>query len=224
MLDNMWRKAMRMGDSDKSGGLSLFEWLRLQRVYKPTFNHCGEVLADDFYRNGASSPASGPFPILPRACESYAGALNESLALCQQSQFAWLFCELQQHGGGWTLVYESTGLLQTSPAALSVDSLADKEFATNTVPTRIFSASQSSFTAGGKLDDTSMLPLCDGQYMILQPGRPALFCAFVNISQYADDVSTLKQCSFRYDDNPQGWLTYPIVEADPNTAHGFSPG
>ena len=39
-----------------------------------------------------------------------------------------------------------------------------------------YSAQFTATSTGGKLDDGSLRTLCDGQYMIVQPGRPALFC------------------------------------------------
>ena len=74
---------------------------------------------------------------------------------------------------------------------------------------------------GGKLDDESIRNLCDGQYMIHQPGHHQMFCRFDNVTEYGDNVTQNKHCSFSYDADP---FEYRELDAEEGTAFGFSTG
>jgi hypothetical protein len=65
------------------------------------------------------------------------------------------------------------------------------------------------------------------RFMIRQPGRRALFCAFVgNVSAYGDGAPSAKLCSYTHNDAEYGWLSYPPIgaEIEPRSNFGFSPG
>ena len=114
MLDRQWARVYQsFGDRP----LTLFDFLALQRVYKPALRHCGEALTHDFLRLARGTKGSGTgssaFPLQPRPCPT-STALNGSATGCP---FYWVFCELTLHGGGWALAYETSGLFQSGTAA-----------------------------------------------------------------------------------------------------------
>ena len=118
LMEHTWDMVLGAADGDDGGSFTIFDWLKISRVYKPTYRHCGEVLADRFFRWSKQSDrprggTNGAFPIKP----------------CDTCPERWIYCDLdtrkhsQSHynviyrdsyslvagGGGWNLVYEGVG-------------------------------------------------------------------------------------------------------------------
>lgn len=225
-LGHQWEQLLAALDGDDDGYLSLFDWLKGSRVYKPTYRHCGEVLSDNFFRyikqfDRSLGGANGAFPIQP----------------CAACEMRWIYCELDMEGGGWNLVYEGVGKTDflLSTGEVNVDRLFDPDFGTvafdrynpyrtedyRGLHTRGPTLAGGRSPQGGKLDDASIRHLCDGQYMIYRKGQHPAFCRFMNISQYGDDAESVKACSFDHDAAYSGYKT---LEPEPGSSFGFSTG
>ena len=227
MMENHWRILLAALDGDDDGFLSMFDWLKGSRVYKPTYRHCGEVLADEFFRyinqgDRSLGGDSGAYPVRP----------------CAACEMRWIYCELDVEGGGWNLVYESVGRADflMSTGEVNVDRLWDPSFGSKTadryVPYPTQGTADGRWNAGptlkggrdpqgAKLDDESSKHLCDGQYMIHRPGQHPTFCRFLNVSQYGDNAESVKACSFDHDTTFRG---YQILEPELGSSFGFSTG
>jgi hypothetical protein len=232
MLDKAaWDSLLGALDGDSDGYLSIFDWLKGSRVYKPTYQHCGEVLSDQFFRYINQNARqlggdNGAFPICP----------------CAACEMRWIYCELDAEGGGWNLVYESVGRTDflMSTDEVNVEQLWDPSFGSKSTsePDR-YRPYQTQDTInpprnnagptlrggrdpqGAKLDDESIQHLCDGQYMIHRQGQHQIFCQFVNISLYGDDAESVKACSFDHDASYTGYQT---LEPEEGSSFGFSTG
>lgn len=226
LIEAGWRALLSALDDDGDGYLSMFDWLKGSRVYKPTYQHCGEVLADRFFRyinqqDRSLGGDNGAYPI--RACSN-----------CPTR---WIYCDLDTEGGGWNLVYESVGRTDflMSTGEVNVERLWDPEFGSRTLdryePYRtqdtdtqtrrgpVLSAGKD--PQGAKLNDETIEQLCDGQYMIQRHGQHPTFCRFVDISQYGDDAESVKACSFDHDSSFRGYQT---LEPELGSSFGFSTG
>jgi hypothetical protein len=226
-----WQALLAALDGDDDGHLSIFDWLKGSRVYKPTYKHCGEVLSDNFFRYIKQDARqlggdNGAFPIRP----------------CAACEMRWIYCDLDVQGGGWNLVYESLGRTDflMSTGEVNVDQLWDPTFGSkspsepdryrpyatqdtinpprlNTGPTLRAGRDPQ----GAKLDDESIKHLCDGQYMIHRDGQHPIFCQFVNVSLYGDNAESVKACSFDHDASYSG---YAKLEPERGSSFGFSTG
>lgn len=220
--NHRWNLLLEALDGNDDGHLSIFDWLKGSRVYKPTYRHCGEVLEDKFFRyinqaDRSLGGSNGAFPIQP----------------CATCETRWIYCELDVEGGGWNLVYESAGktdfLMSTEEVDIHHlwdpgfgDKTADRyiPYQTQDLPGGVLRSGRRD-PQGGKLDDGSIKHLCDGQYMIHRPGQHPTFCRFLNVSQYGDNAESVKACSFEHDADYSGYVTLGPEEG---SSFGFSTG
>jgi hypothetical protein len=211
--ESMWRGLHRRYDTDGDGNITLLDWLSMRKQYVHTVASCGQAQADARYSS------HGVMPIKP----------------CDTCAEHWVACG-RGYGGGWTLVYEAAGPvdLQTTserePSLLYTHGwrrIGREGGALVDVPPDDTDDEDHDWRSyvpiGGKLADDSIRHLCNGQYMIAQPGRQPVFCAFANASEYADDRPTLKHCLDRYHAGAQ-YESFGWAAEDTLTTHGFSPG
>ena len=208
LYESNWRQLHARYDVDRDGNVTMLDWLAMRGQYVHTLPSCGLAMADPRYKSHSV------LPIKP----------------CDACAVHWVACEQQRYGGGWTLVYEAAGAVdlrttsEHNPSLLYTRGWRDTERVDGVlVDVPVDADARSYATVGGKLADESIRHLCDGQYMIVQPGRSALFCAFANASDYSDGRSTLKHCLDRYHARAQ-YSTHGWAATVEHTAHGLSPG
>lgn len=203
--ETKWRSLHRRFDEDGDGNISLVDWLSMRGQYAHTMTSCGAALADLRYSWRTA------MPIKP----------------CASCAEHWLACN-RNFGGGWTLVYQSAGLvnmrstLEQEPSLLYTHGWQQATRVDGAlVDVPIGDDWRSYAQAGGKLADESIRHLCSGQFMVVQPGRQPIFCAFANSSNYADNQPTIKHCLRQYHARALysvfGWTAE-------SSAHGLSPG
>lgn len=203
--ESQWRSLHRRYDEDGDGNISLVDWLSMRKQYAHTMASCGAALADPRYSYHTA------MPIKP----------------CDTCAEHWLACS-RGYGGGWTLVYQSAGLVdlrstfEHEPSLLYTHGWQQAARADGALVDVSSDDDWRSYAqAGGKLADESIRHLCNSQFMIVQPGRQPVFCTFANSNEYADNRPTTKHCLNRYHARAQysvfGW-------ASETSAHGFSPG
>lgn len=208
LYESNWRQLHARYDVDRDGNVTMVDWLAMRGQYVHTLPSCGLAMADPRYRSHKA------LPIKP----------------CATCAVHWVACDQQQYGGGWTLVYEAAGAVdlrttsEHNPSLLYTHGWRHTERVEGVlVDVPVDAGSRSYAPVGGKLADESIRQLCDGQYMIVQPGRSPVFCAFANLSDYADDRSSLKHCLDRYHARAQ-YSTHGWAASVVHTAHGLSPG
>ena len=75
--------------------------------------------------------------------------------------------------------------------------------------------------AAGKLSDDAIRALCDGQFMVVTPGRPPTFCALDDASSYSDGALSAKHCLDRRYHTRGEYSRYANASAAAH--HGLAP-
>jgi len=202
-----WSALHARFDEDGDGNLTLLDWLAMRGRYAHPMPSCGAALADARYSGRTAMPI--------RPCEG-----------CAEH---WLACEQRLYGGGWTLVYQTAGAVamhgapEREPSLLYTHGWRHRERDGDGVLADVPRDDdwRSYAPASGKLSDDAIRALCDGQFMVVTPGRPPTFCALDDASSYSDGALSAKHCLDRRYHTRGEYSRYANASAAAH--HGLAP-